>query len=145
MDEKIRPIRKGAVVLVCHSARMPIGQLIVGEKDERFSILLEAVPQSLVWMADRNGGYVQAAELQCFPAFPVILNVRPDLFKTHREIGGSHDKGDHFPDGFLREGTAEKRDPSAGPVNGLKERKAHDVIPVGMGEDHRILGTFFGD
>ena len=53
--------------------------------------------------------------------------------------------GDHFPDGCLREGAPEKRDPRAGPVNGLEERKAHDVIPVGVGEDHRILGTFFGD
>ena len=33
----------------------------------------------------------------------------------------------------------------SGTVDGLEEGKAHDVIPVGMGEDHRIVVAFLGD
>ena len=49
MDKEIRPVGKLSVIFVGHAARMTVAKLVVGQKDEGFSLLLEPVARSPGW------------------------------------------------------------------------------------------------
>ena len=107
VDQEIRPFGKGAVILIGQAARMPVGEFVVGQKDEGFSLLFEPVSHPLVGVADRNGGDGQAADREGLLAGLLIADFRRDVVEIHGEIGRGHDAGDHLPDGGLGEGAAE--------------------------------------
>lgn len=75
----------------------------------------------------------------------MVGDAGPDAFVINREIGRGHDAGNHVLDGCLDEGTAVHADLRFFIIDGLEEGKSHEMIPVGMGEKHRVLIASLGD
>ena len=123
---------------------MPVGKFVVGQKDEGFSLLLKPVSPSLIGVADGNRRHGHAADRKGFLAGFLIGDFRLDIVVTHREIGRGHDAGDHLSDRFLKERAAVHHDACFSLVDGFEEGKAHDMIPVGMSEDHREVEARLG-
>jgi hypothetical protein len=66
-----------------------------------------------------------------------------DVLEIDGKVGCGHDVGQQFLDGRLGEGTPEQGDVRPPNVDGAKKRKAHQMVPVGMGEQHGISAALF--
>ena len=94
VDEEVRSLGEGDVILVHQASRMPVRKFVVGQKHEGFSLCFKTVSRSPIRMADRNGRDVQPVQIEWIAADFPIADIRLDGFKTHGEMGRGHDARD---------------------------------------------------
>lgn len=95
MNQQVRVPGKLEVSVVIVTALMSIGEFIVREKNEGFSLFRQTVSHALIGMAeedtvnrDRIDGKTSVGEL-------VEINLRPDIVHMNRKMRRGHDAGQH--------------------------------------------------
>jgi hypothetical protein len=123
---------------------MAVIQLVVRQKNKGPVPLYELVAVAVVWMAQGNRDHRHRTDLKTFHTLGLIMDPGLEVVIAYREVRRVNNFGKHGSDELLGKRTALDAQPGSPGVQGLEKRETHQVIPVGVGEDHVIrVPAFF--
>ena len=143
MDEKISFAAKIKIVLEFQPTGVDIAQLVVRQKNKTPTILYEFLSAAAVRMAERNGNNRNRSDLKLHRACSRIRHLGGDILVFYGEIRGCHNLGENGFHEFAVIGAPMHVNVKFFEKQRFKKRKAHQVIPVGMGKDKIQIGGFF--
>jgi hypothetical protein len=145
MNEKIHAFAETAVFFKGTSTGMLEVKFIVREEDEAAAVLDELVPVPLVRMAQGNGNGTQGAYLHALDANGFVAESGFQVFIPHREIGRGENFRDHALHELLGKRASLQADTRLLMIDRFEKRKAHEMIPVGMGKKDIVGQSLLSD
>jgi len=142
MNQQVGAAGKSRILGNFLAARVYKAELIIREKNESFSALLEFVAQPVIRVAEFYRRHADAAHFTAPGTNRSELEPGRDLLELYREAGRLHGFGYYFSDGIRRKRTAHYLYMGLLTVDRRKKRETQHMVPMRVREQHAeiILG-----